>query len=135
MAPVAAVTEANSWFPNGNLTHFCKDGITNFEEDVCCMPECETCGGGQKDGDVACAERPGGAEHCCAADIEATGNICATASDVICMMPLTCRDDRCLLHCPLDPACSIVWKERGYDYMELRSRRQREKKVPDQAIA
>jgi hypothetical protein len=101
------------WFPNGNVTHFCKTGMTNEGFDVCCNATCidtsitdkKNPRYGYQCGGKGCSDRFGGADDCCIEDIERTHKICKHESELRCIMPMTCQEDRCLLHCPMDPAC------------------------------
>ena len=94
---------------DGSLVEICKDGLTNWEGDVCCPSSCNQCGG---DG---CLTDEGGSNGCCIDEIHASNEVCSSASDVKCMMPKTCAEDKCLLECPYNRGCEAVWKRRGWN--------------------
>ena len=66
------------WFPNGNVSHFCKTGLTNDGFDVCCNATCidhsitdkKDRRYGYQCGGRGCSDRFGGAADCCIEDIE-----------------------------------------------------------------
>lgn len=126
LAPVdasAAVAGDGDWFPEGELVETCKHGVASHGGDVCCPLSCKDRDSGESMcGGAKCSDRPGGPKHCCIKEIEETKVICHKSDDVICIMPSTCAEDRCLLHCPLNPACSIIWKNRGMDYLSMRQK-------------
>ena len=104
------------WYPDGELIELCREGLVNEyvdiqgdggDSDVCCPPKCGMCGG------PMCRERPGAATSCCVEDIERSHVYCEVESDIQCIMPLTCTEDPCMVHCPLNPGCSVIWKNRG----------------------
>ena len=87
---------------------FCQSGLINLGGDVCCPSACGQCGG---DG---CSERDGGGGNCCVDPIHASGKLCGTATDLKCIMPQSCAQDKCLLECPYDPGCAVTWRRRGW---------------------
>jgi len=121
------------WYPDGELIELCRDGLVNEyvdiqgdggDSDVCCPPKCGMCGG------PMCRERPGAATSCCVEDIERSHVYCEVESDMQCIMPLTCTEDPCMVHCPLNPGCSVIWKNRGRNYEEMRQKLS----VPEQGL-
>ena len=94
---------------DGSLVEICKDGLTSWEGDVCCPSSCNQCGG---DG---CLKDEGGSNGCCIDEIHASNEVCSSASDVKCVMPKTCAEDKCLIECPYNRGCEAVWKRRGWN--------------------
>jgi len=94
---------------DGSLVEICKDGLTSWEGDVCCPSSCNQCGG---DG---CLKDEGGSNDCCIDEIHASNEVCSSASDVRCVMPKTCAEDKCLIECPYNRGCEAVWKRRGWN--------------------
>jgi hypothetical protein len=90
------------------LTEFCKEGLTNYQGDVCCPSSCSQCGGG------GCMENNGGSSDCCIDQIHASSRACSSESDVKCIMPTSCAEDKCLLECPYNKGCEAVWRRRGW---------------------
>ena len=125
-ADVALSPDIKQWYPDGDVINYCVKGLLNSHNEICCPKSCISCGG------TDCSGRPGGAHDCCLEDIERSHNYCRNQDTVRCIMPLTCDEDRCLLHCPLDPSCSVIWKSRGRDYMQMRKEYQEQN--PDSVI-
>ena len=94
---------------DGSLVEICKDGLTNWEGDVCCPGSCTQCGG---DG---CLKDDSGTNDCCIDEIHESNKVCSSASDVKCLMPKTCAEDKCLLECPYNRGCEAVWERRGWN--------------------
>ena len=94
---------------DGSLVEICKEGLTNWEGDVCCPSSCDQCGG-----DGCLKDEDGSSNDCCIDQIHASNEVCSSASDVKCIMPKTCAEDKCLLECPYDAACVAVWRRRGW---------------------
>jgi len=92
------------------LVEFCSEGITSKEGGVCCPSSCDQCGG------EGCSSEGGPQPRhaCCIDKIHASNKVCSSASDVKCIMPKTCAEDKCLLECPYDAACVAVWRRRGW---------------------
>ena len=65
--------------------NWCKDGVVGYHPEngkvICCASSCGICGG------AGCSGRPGGASVCCTGNINANGVVCATDSDVACIIP------------------------------------------------
>eukprot|EP00964_Phaeocystis_antarctica_P140069 scaffold104856_cov63-Phaeocystis_antarctica.AAC.1 len=112
-----------NWFPEGDLVEMCKGNVPNRGGDVCCPSSCiDDASGEPRCGGARCSNRPGGAAHCCIKEIEATHFTCHENTDTVCIMPTRCEEDRCLIHCPLNPGCSVIWKNRGLDYLAMREK-------------
>lgn len=121
--PPYAGDHDGQWFPDGDLVELCKGSVPSRGGDVCCPITClDMTTGEPRCGGDACKDRHGGAKHCCILEIEITHNMCEKNTDHTCIMPTKCEQDRCLLHCPLNPACSIIWKNRGLDYLAMRDK-------------
>ena len=93
---------------DGIPLEFCQSGRMNLGGDVCCPSSCGECGG---DG---CSERDGGSGNCCVDPIHASGKVCGTGTDLKCIMPTSCAQDKCLLECPYHPGCAVIWRRRGW---------------------
>ena len=107
LAPLASAEDAVP------LIEFCRDGKLNREGDICCPSACDSCGG------LGCSEKIGGSANCCTDKIHATGKVCGTDSDLKCVMPKTCLEDKCLLECPFHSGCASIWKRRGWTVREM----------------
>ena len=59
---------------------FCRAGLLNPTDNVCCDASCGTCGGS------GCRSHPGGGAGCCTQAIMASGVNCATSSDTRCKL-------------------------------------------------
>jgi len=95
---------------DGSLVEICKEGLTNWEGDVCCPSSCDQCGG-----DGCLKDEDGSSNNCCIDQIHASNEVCSSASDVKCVMPKTCAEDKCLLECPYNRGCEAVWSHRGWN--------------------
>ena len=123
LAPLAKGIGDGDFYPDGELVELCKFGMPSHGGDVCCPDTCkDEATGESRCGGARCSNRPGGAAKCCIKEIEATHFTCEKNTDTVCIMPTTCEQDRCLLHCPLNPACSVIWKNRGLDYLAMREK-------------
>ena len=123
LAPLAKGIGDGDFYPDGELVELCKFGVPSHGGDVCCPETCiDEASGEPRCGGARCSNRVGGAAKCCIKEIEATHFTCEKNTDTVCIMPTTCEQDRCLLHCPLNPACSVIWKNRGLDYLAMREK-------------
>ena len=105
LAPSALVAkEATDGIP----LQFCQSGLMNLGGNVCCPRTCGQCGG------EGCSERGGGGGNCCVDSIHESGTVCGTATDLQCIMPTSCEQEKCLLECPYHPGCALVWRRRGW---------------------
>merc|ERR1712028_206996 len=51
---------------------------------------------------------------CSVDQIEGSNEVCKSASDVKCIMPDDCSEDKCLLECAYNTGCEVVWRRRGW---------------------
>lgn len=67
--------------PTPSSEGWCKAGLFDVGQTVCCQSSCGKCGG---DG---CTSRPGGGDHCCAGGILRRGKVCSADTDTDCRFP------------------------------------------------
>lgn len=77
--PTRSLEDERDCFVREGQTVFCQRGLPLH--DVCCSPECGTCGGDK------CSYRPGGRSKCCAGSIRVMRHLCANTTDVACRIP------------------------------------------------
>ena len=91
--------------PDDSLVEYCRDGLMNADGTVCCSSECEFCGESPIESDNG---------DCSVDQIEGSNEVCMSSSDVKCIMPDNCGEDKCLLECAYNTGCEVVWRRRDW---------------------
>ena len=91
---------------SGGGGEFCRTGLLNPNENVCCDASCGTCGGGN-----GCGIRNGGKAGCCKQAIMASGVDCTTPTQTRCKIPQPppSASNKCTHYVNIWPGSTDTW--------------------------